>query len=127
MWDVRLESGPKSSIFDLAFERRQISGPGADADLVIPTKRTSGRLMKAGYGAYPERLLPDLSEKGVPAQVIVRGAIPDVEYEASWFNRNGQWTAVALCLDNTAGRVDCSRPRTRIGAEVVAEEIGRQD
>lgn len=82
-----------------------------DADLVTPNKTYQTMTFEgwAFCARTPERdFFLVYLEKGVP-QVTVRGAVPDAQYEARWFNpRNGEWTDVAsgILTANTAGRIE---------------------
>jgi hypothetical protein len=83
-----------------------------DADLVNPNK-THQLWSYEGWGYAARTPQRDFFliylEQGLPRQVTVRGAVPDAEYDARWFNpRNGEWTAVAsgVLTANTAGRID---------------------
>jgi hypothetical protein len=83
-----------------------------DADLVNPNKTHESMSFEGwAYGARtPQRdFFLIYLEKGLPRQMTVRGAVPDTEYDARWFNpRNGEWTPVAsgVLTANTAGRID---------------------
>ncbi len=83
-----------------------------DADLVTPNKNYQTMTFEgwAFCARTPQRdFFLVYLEKGLPQQVRVRGAIPNAQYEARWFNpRNGEWTDVAsgILTANTACRID---------------------
>ena len=90
-----------------------------DADLVTPTKNYQTMAFEgwAFCARTPDRdFFLVYLEKGLPQKVTVRGAVPDAQYEAQWFNpRDGKWINVAsgILMANTAGRIELPpRPTT---------------
>ncbi len=81
-----------------------------DAGLVTPSKthQTDAYEGWAYCARTPERdFYLIYLERGVPQQVTVRGAAPDAQYDASWFDpRKGEWIAAGSLTANTAGRID---------------------
>jgi hypothetical protein len=115
MWDAFLweSSAQTKHLRTFAFSNgTRFQDLEPDANLVTPNKtHQAGSFEGWAYCARtPQRdFFLVYLEKGLPPQVRVRGAVPDAQYEASWFNpRNGEWTNAGsgTLAANTAGRID---------------------
>lgn len=102
--NARQQPGQSPSCASIGYLRTFAFSNGAryrdlepDADLVTPNKNP--QLMSYEGWAFaartPERdFFLVFLEKGAP-QARVRGAVPDAQYQAQWFNpRNGEWSNV---------------------------------
>ena len=115
MWDAFLweSSAQTKHLRTFAFSNgTRFQDLEPDADLVTPNKTYQAASYEgwAFCARTPQRdFFLVYLEKGLPPQVRVRGAVPDAQYEASWFNpRNGEWTNAGsgTLTANTAGRID---------------------
>jgi hypothetical protein len=115
MWDAfRWEAGAlMKHLRTFAFSNgNRFQDLEPDANLVTPSKtQQTGSFEGWAYCARTRQrdFFLIYLEKGVPRQVRVRGAIPEAQYDGSWFDpRTGEWMTIApgTLTANTAGRID---------------------
>ena len=92
-----------------------------DADLVTPNK-TYESMTYEGWAFCARTPQHDFFlayfKKGLPQAAAIRGAIPNAQYQARWFNpRNGEWTNVGsgILTASVVGRINCRGLRETIG------------